>query len=1585
MKKFLKITFALCMLLTLTFFFGFNVEAANLTDQEMVQTDLELVKVPERAIISFPVAVNSPFNNKFNWTSDNPDVLEFMDGWFVVKRPTDEDVIVTVTVEVYRPSDETVKSSKDFSVLIPKGVTIAPIFNILYENVSEEEVSGFKTSYKLGEATFELETPVATDGKVFLGWYLDENFSERIEKVYVGSNTDYTFYAKWEVSSTYKVKYFGEPLEGSDYILLDEKTISANVGTSVQADLQEFDGFTFNPDHPQNLLSGTVSANGSLELKLYYTRNVYQVTFDTMGGTEIDPITAKYKEVITAPTAPTKVGYEFHGWDVEFPLEVTKDITVTASWKPALVDYTIKYYVEALEGGYEEMDSVTAKALTGTVLTLTNEKAFTGFTYMEGFEDEVNGLEIASDGSSVFKFYYSRNSYTVTFDLDGGSWSLETEVTVKYGAVVNAPSENPVKENFNFQGWNKTFPFSMPAENVTIVVQWTELLTFTVTFDSTGGSSVTAQNVIEGQKAIKPADPTKQGYTFVAWHTEDGEVFDFDTPITENITLYAEWAPATVQYTVKHYLQNVDDDDFTFEKAETKSALTGSSVTVNSLSFEGFTPTQTDQEATVLADGSLVVEFYYTRNSYTIKVLGNGANEADVTITAKFEASITPPVFTREGYTFKGWDKEFPATMPIVEEEFEITAQWQVIEFTITYYIANEFELDVANPNPTVYTIETAITLQALTVLDEHGIFIGWFADEDMTQPITEIELGSIGNITVYGLVRYSDEWTLALEIAYLDTLYDGFDFLNAEQLITVGNYGATIFWGFNNTAYSVGEDGKVTLTDPAVDVEITLTAIISINDHSNIVKFQFAFPKDLFLDVDFMDGEDLLSTQKVRNPGKATQPENPTKEGYEFLYWSTEPDGEEFDFDTEVTSDLVLYAVWEETDRPLTVEEFLELPDGSEATVKGYVYLFNDGSYIVSENGAAVLAYKYKGSAHGDLVIISGEKDYYNGCPQFASTATLVETISTGNVIPLTPIPMTIEQIVTSDYPDANLFGMYLEVTGTVVPDGNYYAIRDGNNTLSLYESNLEVLAELLNKKVTMKVIFYGNQKADGTGAWRAVFAGYEGEYVLAELNPAEKIEEAIAAVQITDGQIVTGNLVLPTEGLHGVVITWESDNPAINPLTGEVTRPGEGEDDVEVTLTATFSVGGVEETVKYTVTVKAEEETGGGSGFAEDLFISEYIEGSSNNKAIEIFNGTGREIDLSVYSLKLYANGAITASQTLKLSGTLAHGDVYVIYHGSAANAIKDVGDLSNSSVINFNGDDAIALYNVDTLIDIFGEIGNTVKWGENVTLVRKPEITKGNTIYNAEEWISYPEDTFNYLGSHTFNGTVEEKTPQEKLAAAKAEIELTDGMEVTTNLVLPTIGAYDVTITWESNNAAINAETGEVTRPSAGEDDVEVTLTAIFSVDGVQEVVTYTVIVKAEQESSGESSTLDVNFVGTTGNPVTGWVYNVGSAYSDGSLKLDATGKYVLSPEVTIVGPIDFVVHLKGNGSPAKGTVSVLGLDSEGNVVETVNYEFSASNVEFDFTGKLTNTSIKKIKIIYTNKESGNLGLYTFKLGN
>jgi len=113
----------------------------------------------------------------------------------------------------------------------------------------------------------------------------------------------------------------------------------------------------------------------------------------------------------------------------------------------------------------------------------------------------------------------------------------------------------------------------------------------------------------------------------------------------------------------------------------------------------------------------------------------------------------------------------------------------------------------------------------------------------------------------------------------------------------------------------------------------------------------------------------------------------------------------------------------------------------------------------------------------------------------------------------------------------------------------------------------------------------------------------------------------------------------------------------------------------------------------------------------FADDGFIiSEYIEGSSNNKAIELYNGTLGSIDLAGYKLCLYSNGSATASATLVLSGTLVAGDTYVIANSSAAVAITSIADVLSSTVINFNGDDAVSLDRVadSSHVDVFGQIG-------------------------------------------------------------------------------------------------------------------------------------------------------------------------------------------------------------------------------------------------------------------------------------
>lgn len=161
-------------------------------------------------------------------------------------------------------------------------------------------------------------------------------------------------------------------------------------------------------------------------------------------------------------------------------------------------------------------------------------------------------------------------------------------------------------------------------------------------------------------------------------------------------------------------------------------------------------------------------------------------------------------------------------------------------------------------------------------------------------------------------------------------------------------------------------------------------------------------------------------------------------------------------------------------------------------------------------------------------------------------------------------------------------------------------------------------------------------------------------------------------------------------------------------------------------------------------------------------DLFFSEYIEGSSNNKAIEIYNGTGAEVNLADYSVMLYSNGSLTVTNKTVLTGTLLAGDVYVIYNSSASDSIKLVGDLT-STITYFNGDDALELRHGDVIIDVFGKVGERPIpcWTEgdlktlDKTLVRKSTINQGNTTFSLSEWDQYDIDTFTNLGAHTLTG--------------------------------------------------------------------------------------------------------------------------------------------------------------------------------------------------------------------------------------
>ncbi len=152
---------------------------------------------------------------------------------------------------------------------------------------------------------------------------------------------------------------------------------------------------------------------------------------------------------------------------------------------------------------------------------------------------------------------------------------------------------------------------------------------------------------------------------------------------------------------------------------------------------------------------------------------------------------------------------------------------------------------------------------------------------------------------------------------------------------------------------------------------------------------------------------------------------------------------------------------------------------------------------------------------------------------------------------------------------------------------------------------------------------------------------------------------------------------------------------------------------------------------------------------GDSSNLLISEYIEGSSNNKAIEIANLTGATVDLSDYSIKKAVNGG-GFSSTLTLSGQLSNNNVYVIAHSSASSSVLDVAQLTDTNVMSFNGNDAIGLFKNDVLVDLIGDPNSSSTFAQNVTLRRLSSITSANTTYTTSEWESLDQDTFDGLGS-------------------------------------------------------------------------------------------------------------------------------------------------------------------------------------------------------------------------------------------
>ena len=458
----------------------------------------------------------------------------------------------------------------------------------------------------------------------------------------------------------------------------------------------------------------------------------YNATF-YVDGTEYRVVPTKVGAQIVAPKAPSKTGYVFTGWDPAVGVMGTEDVSFNAQFSAGEVSYKVETYVMGLDGQYGAAETKTVPATTGEAVSVTPETR-EGFTVAD---NSVLSGTVEADSSLVLKVYYSRNQYKLS--VDG------VESDVYYGAALNiaAPA---AREGFTFTGWNVEVPANMPAENLTLVSQWSEndadysaynaavsaakakkgeenydktytaetraalaealandvagkkyseqsvvdaatkaindavaaleVMTYNATFTVDGVQYEVVPTKV-GEQIVAPKDPAKEGYVFKGWDKEVGKMG------VEDITFTAQFEKASgIAYTVEVYTMDVNGN---YGAAETKTlyGTTDAEVTADTTAAEGFTFDESAANVVsgkVAADGSLVLKVYFARNQYKLTVDGT---ESDVYYGAALDIA-TPAA--RKGYTFIGWNVDVPATMPA--SDLTLVSQWSENDADYTAYNA---------------------------------------------------------------------------------------------------------------------------------------------------------------------------------------------------------------------------------------------------------------------------------------------------------------------------------------------------------------------------------------------------------------------------------------------------------------------------------------------------------------------------------------------------------------------------------------------------------------------------------------------------------------------------------------------------------------------------------------------------------------------------------------------------------------------------------------------------------------------------------------------------------------------------------
>lgn len=621
-------------------------------------------------------------------------------------------------------------------------------YTITFESNGGSSVAAITADY---QTTVSKPANPTKLGYTFVDWFVEAALTTPYVFNQMGSN-NITVYAKWQIN-TYTVTF-----ESNQGTTVAPITTDYNTAITQPANPTKV-GHTFGGWYTDVTLTTsyvfTTPVTQAITLYAKWDINSYTMTFNTLGGSPINPVTQSYGSVITIPN-PAKEGYDFAGWysdeNLTTPYTVSampdSNITVYAKWTAS--PYTITF----ISNGGTAVTTISANYMD--VVTKPADPTKVGHTFEGWYSDQTLTTPFVFTtmpvGGATLHAKWIVNSYTITFVVNGGT-AIEPMVAF-YDAVIVAPETT--KAGYSFHGFYTEATFDnlytfnkMGASNITLYAKWMPIQ-YSIQFISNGGSEVAPIYGILDENVTKPVDPTKQGHTFVGWYKEPEftTLFTFNQMPLNGATLHAKWSINSYQLT---YI--INGSAINQEIAYQGQITLMTPPQLEGFTFVGWIENDAPFTLTTMPDRNITILPQYTHNIYTIS-FGNIV-KSDMQVKYNDPIGIEPP--TKPGYVFTGW----------------FTDEFLLNEFTLTHMPANsirlyaqfeplaiELHLHIEETDTDVMLIGYQDTYVLQTPTRQGYQFLGWYLEDTFETKIYEIQMG-LEPIHVYALWQIDEGYDL--------------------------------------------------------------------------------------------------------------------------------------------------------------------------------------------------------------------------------------------------------------------------------------------------------------------------------------------------------------------------------------------------------------------------------------------------------------------------------------------------------------------------------------------------------------------------------------------------------------------------------------------------------------------------------------------------------------------------------------------------------------------------------------------------------------------------------------------------------